>query len=183
MSELDFPAPDRFTTGTVGPPGQRVFYLQVGEGSRVATFRLEKQQVTALADSLASLLTDLADSPEEAPAPTELVEPLIPEWVVGAMGVGYDEVGDRILLAAQELGDPDDSADAADAAKAADAPPGPVPGLADPGTLATARVFLTRAQAAAFVTRARTVVGAGRPPCPFCGRPLDPEGHACPRMN
>lgn len=180
MSELDFPAPDRFTTGTVGPPGQRVFYLQVGEGTRMATFRLEKQQVTALADSLENLLTDLADPPEATAAPADLVEPLVPEWVVGAMGVGYDEVGDRILIAAQELGDP---ADADDATDAPDETPGLVPGLAEPDSPATARVFLTRAQAAAFVTRARTVVGAGRPPCPFCGRPLDPQGHACPRMN
>ena len=27
------------------------------------------------------------------------------------------------------------------------------------------------------------VVSAGRPPCPFCGGPLDPGGHVCPRAN
>lgn len=170
MSDLDFPTPDRFTTGTVGPPGQRVFYLQVGEGGRVATFRLEKQQVMALADSIEGLLTDLADAAEEPAPPLDLVEPIVPEWVVGAMGVGYDESGDRILVAAQELvPEVDEETALAD--------------LADPDAAGTARMFLTRAQAAAFVDHAREVVEAGRPPCPFCGRPLDPAGHACPRMN
>ncbi len=177
MSELDFPTPDLFTTGTVGPPGQRVFYLQVGDSGRVATFRLEKQQVVALADSLEGLLTDLADPTAEAAETGELVQPLIPEWAVGAMGVGYDEAGDRILVAAQELGDAPEPEDT-EAGHAEEEP-----SLADLGDLATARVFLTRAQAAAFVTQARDIVAAGRPPCPFCGRPLDPEGHACPRMN
>ncbi len=27
------------------------------------------------------------------------------------------------------------------------------------------------------------IVAAGRPPCPLCGLPLDPEGHVCPRQN
>jgi uncharacterized repeat protein (TIGR03847 family) len=48
---------------------------------------------------------------------------------------------------------------------------------------ASARFRLTRAQVAAFVTRARELVAAGRPPCPLCGGPLDPDGHVCPRTN
>lgn len=172
MDDLDFRMPDRFTTGTVGDPGQRVFYLQVAEDARVATFRLEKQQVAALAESLEKLLLDIP-VPDEPPGGLELVEPLIPEWIVGAMGIGYDEDDDRILIAAQELrpeGDePDDDVD--DFVGADEDAPG------------TARIMITRAQAAAFVGHARTVVEAGRPPCPFCGRALDPDGHACPRMN
>ncbi|HEY5033265.1 MAG TPA: DUF3090 family protein, partial [Actinomycetes bacterium] len=39
------------------------------------------------------------------------------------------------------------------------------------------------AVARAFAQRAAAVVGAGRPPCPFCGLPLDPTGHLCPRQN
>jgi uncharacterized repeat protein (TIGR03847 family) len=45
------------------------------------------------------------------------------------------------------------------------------------------RVSLTGAGARAFAKRASAVVAAGRPPCPFCGNPLDPEGHVCPRAN
>jgi hypothetical protein len=45
------------------------------------------------------------------------------------------------------------------------------------------RVRLSPAAARAFAKRALAVVGAGRPPCPFCGLPLDPSGHLCPRQN
>jgi uncharacterized repeat protein (TIGR03847 family) len=175
MTELDFREPDRFTAGTTGPPGRRVFYLQVAEGARVATFRLEKQQVAALADSLAELLTDLAE-PEGQPPDTELHEPIVPEWIVGAMGVGYDETDDRILVAAQELQADDD-------AEGADDDPEPAELIAEETEPATARVLLTREQAQAFVLHAREIIEAGRPSCPFCGRPMDPDGHACPRMN
>jgi uncharacterized repeat protein (TIGR03847 family) len=174
MTEHDFRAPDRFTAGTVGEPGQRIFYLQVTEGDRTATFRLEKQQVAALADSIADLLVDLAE-PTDEPADVGLVEPVVPEWVVGALGVGYDDVDDRILIAAQEFQPVDDPEAAEEVGVDALLEPDP--------DLGAARVVLTREQAAAFVHHARSLVEAGRPPCPFCGRPLDPAGHACPRMN
>ena len=45
------------------------------------------------------------------------------------------------------------------------------------------RVRLSGAQARAFVDSAQRVVAAGRPPCPFCGLPLDSGGHVCPRQN
>ena len=44
-------------------------------------------------------------------------------------------------------------------------------------------VRLTPAQARVFATRAASVVSAGRPPCQFCGGPIDPSGHLCPRAN
>jgi len=45
------------------------------------------------------------------------------------------------------------------------------------------RVVLTPAEARAFARRSLALVAAGRAPCPFCGEPLDPEGHICPRAN
>ena len=45
------------------------------------------------------------------------------------------------------------------------------------------RVFLSPGQAKAFADRAERVVSAGRPPCPLCAEPLDPEGHVCVRLN
>ena len=44
-------------------------------------------------------------------------------------------------------------------------------------------VRMPPAMARAFATRAESVVAAGRAPCPFCGGPLDPDGHLCPRAN
>jgi len=45
------------------------------------------------------------------------------------------------------------------------------------------RVRLSAATARSFVERAARVVASGRPPCPLCGQPLDPQGHICPRRN
>ena len=44
-------------------------------------------------------------------------------------------------------------------------------------------VKITAAYARDFVARANALVSAGRPPCPFCLQPLDPQGHICPRAN
>ena len=45
------------------------------------------------------------------------------------------------------------------------------------------RVLMTPGYAESFAKRANTVVAAGRAPCPFCGGPIDPNGHLCPRAN
>ena len=160
--ELD--APIVFTTGTVGEPGHRVFYLQAQGDGLVVSLKLEKQQVGALAEYLSGLLADLP-TVDDAKIPTllDLVAPIVPEWTVGSLAVAWDEVNDRMVLVAEEV--------LAEEEVEAGASP------------ATARFRLTREQVAGFVERARELVAGGRPPCPLCGGPLDPEGHACPRLN
>ena len=153
-----------FTAGTVGPPGQRVFYLQAQGDGVVVTLKCEKQQVGALADYLAGLLADLPTVELEAvPTLLDLVEPIVPEWSVGTLAVAWDDTNDRMVLVAEELLSEEEQETATEVARA--------------------RFLLTRAQVAAFVDRARELVAGGRPPCPLCGGPLDPEGHACPRLN
>ncbi|MDP9453048.1 MAG: DUF3090 family protein [Actinomycetota bacterium] len=165
-SSFDLPEVERFTAGTVGPPGSRVFYLQVTAGGQVVTLRLEKAQVAALAGYLAELLADLpTPSPEEIPEQAELVEPVVAEWVVGQLGVAFDESRDRMVIRADEL--VDDEEEGAVIATAA----------------GSARFALTRPQVAGFVVHAAALVVAGRPPCPLCRRPLDPEGHVCIKTN
>jgi uncharacterized repeat protein (TIGR03847 family) len=160
MSSFDMPSPEVFTTGTVGPPGLRVFYLQACEGDLVVTLRCEKQQVAALAEYFAGLLDDLEPAPYGVTAgDLQLKAPVQEIWTVGPIGVAYDEPGDRIIVVLEELVEED----------------------ADEG--GSVRVALNRGQVSAFVRLARELVSAGRPPCRFCGLPLDPEGHACPRMN
>jgi uncharacterized repeat protein (TIGR03847 family) len=172
VSSFDLPAPDVFTAGTVGPPGQRVFYLQARDGDLIITVRCEKQQVAALADYFDGLLDDLEPAPFAVPdGDLELVEPLVPIWTVGPIGVAYDDPEDRVVVVLEEL--VVEEADDEDA------------GTAEPSTEAndTVRVRLTRAQVSSFVRRSRELVAAGRPPCRFCGLPVDPDGHPCPRMN
>ena len=144
---------DRFTTDAIGPPGQRVFYLQAAAGTTVLTLRLEKQQVAVLAQYLAGLLADLPPVPDP-PTELELLQPFEEAWVVGEIAVAVDEALDRMIVRADEL----------------------------EGERA-ARFVLTRGQVQAFVVRATSLVEAGRPPCPLCGRPIDPEGHMCLKTN
>ena len=139
-------------------PGRRVFYLQAVSGTQVVSLKLEKQQVAALVTYLATLLSDLP-SPGPLPTDLDLVEPVLPEWVVGALGVSYDEATDRVLVQAEELMEEETDEGAI----------GPLPA--------------TREQVAALAARGAEVVSAGRPPCPLCGQPLDPEGHVCVRLN
>ncbi len=162
MSTFDLREPDRFTAGAVGEPGARVFFLQAVEGTQVVSLRLEKQQVGALGQYLQGVLNDLPVVPvTERPSDMDLVEPVVAEWVVGTLGVAYDTEADRIVLQADELVDEDEEDEEA--------------GLA--------RFHLTRAQVVAFCEHADSLVAAGRPPCPICGQPMDPDGHVCPRSN
>ncbi|HVF13832.1 MAG TPA: DUF3090 family protein [Acidimicrobiales bacterium] len=157
-SSFDLGDVDRLTVGTVGAPGQRVFYLQARAGTQVVSLRLEKTQVAALVAYLTAMLSDLP-APGELPDEMDLIEPVVAAWVVGALGVTYDETSDRILVVAEELveeGDEDG---------------------------ASTRILATREQVAALAVHGAEVVAAGRPPCPLCGQPLDPEGHMCVRLN
>lgn len=171
---------DAFTTGAIGQPGQRTFYLQVRKGREVMTFKCEKQQVAVLASSIGRLLEDLP-VPTEAPLPTamELVEPLAPQFVVGQMVLGYDIDIDRFVVQLAELRDSDITTEDEDE----DEGEGENAGLADEADRMTARFTFSRGQARSFSAFADEVVAAGRPSCRFCGGPIDPDGHPCPRMN
>ena len=157
-SSFTLESPDLFTAGTIGPPGQRVFYLQAGREAQVVSLRLEKTQVAALVTYLAGMLADMPPPGDIPSTGMDLIEPVVAEWVVGSLGVSYDEDADRVVLLAEELVEEGEPA-------------------------ARARVTATREQIAALAVQGAEAVAAGRPPCPLCGQPLDPEGHTCPRLN
>ena len=165
--------PDHFTAGAVGPPGQRVFYLQAREAGTLVTLKCEKEQVAALAEYLGGVLARLPAGSETPDDKRELLQPFDPAWPVGSLGVGYDGERDRILVVANERVEQDEEDEERE-------PEPDKPGAVEP---ASARFAITRAQAAAFVARARLLQRAGRPTCPMCGEPKDPAGHVCPRSN
>jgi uncharacterized repeat protein (TIGR03847 family) len=197
-----FDSPDRFVAGTVGQPGNRTFFLQAREGDRIASVVLEKVQVAALAQRLGELLEELRRRGVEAPdtiAPSEvderpLDEPLVEAFRAGTLTIGWDPQNERVVLEAlamtdedeMDADDEDDEEDAEDEDEEDDEER-----LFDALSLADGdtdgpdfvRIRLTTAETAAFVERSLRVVAAGRPPCPICGRPLDPQGHLCPRKN
>jgi uncharacterized repeat protein (TIGR03847 family) len=160
---FEFTEADLVTVGTVGAPGRRVFLLQAIAGDHVATLKVEKQQVAALSQALLERLQDLAVTPYE-PLDLELRPPLEVAWIVGAMGLGYLDTLDRIVLDAVEATPLDEEGEPTEGA-------------------ARARILLTREQAQALAIRAADLVDAGRPPCPWCHHPLDPMGHTCPKTN
>jgi uncharacterized repeat protein (TIGR03847 family) len=160
---FEFTDADVITLGTVGSPGRRVFLLQVQAADNVVTLKLEKQQVAALGDALIERLEDLPVS-GEVPSDVDVQQPLEVAWIVGAMGLGYLDALDRLVLDAVEAVPVDEDGNPTE-------PQGRL------------RVVITREQGRALAIRATRLVHAGRPPCPWCGHPLDPEGHTCPKTN
>jgi uncharacterized repeat protein (TIGR03847 family) len=175
----NFENPDRFVAGTVGQPGNRTFYLQARDANRIVSVVLEKVQVALLAERLTQLLAEVrergANVPLE-PAPADidtapLDEPINETFRVGTMAIVWDGDDESIVVearamnedgeAAEEMADADEDDDGSD----------------------VVRVQLESRKAVAFARRALDVVAAGRPPCPFCGQPLNPEGHICARRN
>jgi uncharacterized repeat protein (TIGR03847 family) len=178
-----FDPPERFVAGTVGPPGQRTFFLQARTGPRVTSVALEKQQVSALAERMEELLDKLVDAPEVAgPIPVvpptaledngPLEQPIVEEFRAGTMTLSWDGEHERVVVevfpVVESTGEETD-----DAEEPAEEP--------EPEEVLV--VHLSAGLARAFTKRALAVVSAGRAPCPFCGSPLDPGGHLCPRAN
>lgn len=199
---FDFGVPDRFVTGTVGQPGHRTFFLQARKGSALVSVVLEKVQVQVLAERLALLLAEVARRGAQVPealAPsdddtTPLGEPLVEAFRVGTLTLGWDPQHEQVVIEAraQEEVDEDDAAgdqDADDEEEDADEeeedeePETLELDDSDPDGPDLVRVRLTPLAARAFVERGLRTVAAGRPPCPFCGQPLEATGHICPRKN
>jgi len=168
VSEIfyEFEEVDTFTTGARGLPGARTFFLQARQGRTRVAVKCEKQQVAAISQYLRRVLNDLPP-PEDRPVPAalELVEPLEQAFVLGPIGLGYDRSSDRLVVQLEEIGELDDDGDDV------------------PGHDGHVRLYVTRGQAAAFCDHADRIIAAGRPDCRWCSRPIDPDGHACPRMN
>lgn len=170
-----FRTPDRFVAGTVGEPGDRVFYLQAVHESRIVSVLLEKQQVQILADRMGLLLDEVHRRfgtvvPEESDVDiSPLVMPVDAEFRVGTMGLGWDSDAESVVVELLAVTDTeldesvvlDDTEDGPDAV----------------------RVFLTPVQAREFAARSELVISAGRAPCPLCGEPIGTDGHVCIRTN
>jgi uncharacterized repeat protein (TIGR03847 family) len=179
---FEYDPPERFVAGTVGEPGSRTFFLQARGSGRVTSVALEKQQVSVLAERVEALLDEVvrrsageadvpALTPDDATDQEPLEVPIDEEFRVGTMALAWDPDAERVVIEAQAMTDEEEE----------DEPPL----ISDDDTEGPPllRVRLTGIAARAFVTRAQAVVAAGRPPCPFCGGPLDADGHVCPRAN
>ena len=178
-----FDPPERFVAGTVGPPGQRTFFLQARSGSRIVSVSLEKQQVQALSERVDELLdevmaNDVSDAmiPAVAPLGLEdsepLEQPIEEEFRAGTMTLSWDPTDERIVIEVFPY------------TEAAVVSPDQVDqDFQEPDPEEVFLVRIPAGVARAFVKRSEQVLEAGRPSCPFCGNPVDPEGHLCVRAN
>lgn len=163
--EIYFQEAERFVAGTVGEPGERAFYLQVRGNRRLLTMSIEKSQVAALAQRVAILIREIRISQpliaislqpiDNAP----LEAPIDEEFVVGEIGISFDDQKSVIEIELVELTEND---------------------AEDPVVVTVA---LTLGQADSFAKRSNSLVAAGRVACPFCGGPVNKSGHLCPRAN
>lgn len=190
--------PDRFVSGTVGQPGERTFFVQARKGSRLTSVVCEKQQVQVLADHLERVLDELGRlSGGDIPIPPPhavardldpLDAPLSEDFRAGTMTIAWDADLQAVQVELFSVTDDDDETGEGFPDPFGEGPEDPFAD-ADPyaaaesasGEMLVAK--LTPAQAREFVARARSLVAAGRPACPFCAQPINPEGHICPRAN
>ena len=172
--EYEFDAVDRITFGALGPPGRRTFYLQATAGLDSVTLLVEKDHVIALSEGTEEIFKS-AGYPEESiewdADSMALEEPVEPAFRVGTMAIGYAEDRDLVLI---ECRPPAEGADDADLEAAPD------PGL---GRGPSARFWITRAQLEALSAYGMIVAAQGRPICPLCRVPMEPEGHQCFASN
>jgi uncharacterized repeat protein (TIGR03847 family) len=161
-----FTHPERCVAGTIGEPGERAFFIQTRSKGRVTSVALEKAQVQAIANRLELIIAEVRKSnplisvesfpQDDAPLETPVDE----EFQVGAISLAWNEQDQLLSLELYEL--EDDEHD-------------------EEGQVLEVNISL--GMAVAFAQRSKALVNAGRLPCPFCGIPIDPRGHLCPRAN
>jgi uncharacterized repeat protein (TIGR03847 family) len=182
----EFDEVDDFSASVIGEPGSRVFFLNARVGSERVTVRCEKQQVKAISMYLRHVLSDLPPPDDRPMIPTGEARgtAVDPVFVLGPIGLGYDRRHDRLLVQLEELLDDDLNDDSSgDDETGGDGEEGGDPAEAEPPDRGHIRFYVTRDQADAFCAHADEIVAAGRATCSWCGNPIDPDGHACPRMN
>jgi uncharacterized repeat protein (TIGR03847 family) len=167
--EIDVDPCEHITADAIGAPGQRVFYMQAFQEARTITVIIEKIQLQSLSVGIEQFLAQLSEkNPDLQEASAEYFEdhmhinpPLEPIFRAGEIGLGYDKERDMVVLVTREIildGD-------------------------DPEEAAVIRFWCSRSQARALARWGVEVVKRGRPLCPQCGQPMEPEGHFCPKKN
>ena len=174
-------AVDRFIVGTVGEPGERTFFLQIISPTSSNCIALEKTQVQALIERLQLMIRELRRnklaSSDQLNQPGirdegQLEDPITEDFRAGVIAISYEQGSQHIDLQIQALSDETFTELVEEGDEDSDEE--------TPDLLIAS---LSIAQVRGFCERASAVVSAGRVPCPFCGIPLNPEGHLCPRAN
>ncbi len=167
--EIDVDPCDHITADAIGSPGQRVFYLQAYQDNRTITVLIEKAQLQSLAIGVEQFLSQISQqNPDLEEASSEFREdqmrinpPVDPLFRAGEIGLAYDKERDRVVVFTKELLTEED----------------------EPDSAAQIRFWASRSQMRKLARWGADVVNRGRPMCPQCGQPMEPEGHFCPKKN
>jgi uncharacterized repeat protein (TIGR03847 family) len=155
---FDFEEVTRVTTGALGEPGKRAFYLQVRTDAELVSLAIEKDQLRALTERLQEVFSRVPVTPAVKLPDMTLEEPVAPIWRVGFMTLTYSQDEKAFEVSLVELVDEGDQP-------------------------ATGHFQASLAQMQALASHAAVLISAGRPPCPMCGGPIDHDGGVCPRLN
>jgi uncharacterized repeat protein (TIGR03847 family) len=171
--QYDFEVVNAIDAESIGPAGKRTFRVRILRGDDSAALWVEKQQLAALGEALPRLLEQLESPDQHASEEPETIsyfpdEPTI-EFKVGRLALGYAAADDRLVLMAHGLEVAEENAEEEE--------------LDDETDATTFTCRFTREQGRQLSTSCADAVAGGRPLCPICHRPIDPEGHFCPRVN
>ena len=159
--KLEFTNTSKLSADAVGEPGRRTFRILADSDSSSAVLWLEKEHLFELAMGIQQLMANLPeDNDADGYIPMEREAPGLTrlEFRIGKLALGHDGSNGLFLIDAYS---PEDAGQDA----------------------ATVRIWMDRDQLERFSEEALQVCAAGRPICPLCDRPIDPAGHACPRVN
>ena len=142
---------------SIGEPGKRTFRIMVSSASSTAAIWLEKEQLFQLGQAIQQMVANLPTERAASSPPTHReATPLTRlEFKLVKLVLGHD--GPKSLFIIEDHDSDDDEA--------------------------MVRVWVDEQQINGFAEEALKLCAAGRPDCPLCARPLDPEGHACARTN
>jgi uncharacterized repeat protein (TIGR03847 family) len=166
---IEFDPVDEIGAGAFGEPGHRVFVIQARKGDALLSVLVEKEQVRLLATEATQFLDRIAEEEPEGDlsVPEVAVTEAEPLFRARLIGIGYDPERQLVLIELRETAVDDD-----------ETPPPPDESLGH-----VARLYATREQVRAMARHGELAVDAGRPTCPLCDFPMDPDGHICPRWN
>ena len=163
--EIDLNPLEHITVDAIGKPGSRVFYIQGWRKTdpQPVTIIIEKVQLQSLALGVDQMLDELAkQKPELGVVDSGFDEdkmhispPVDPLFAAGELGLGYDADHDKIVI------------------------------LVPRGDHGRRRPRASRRGALCVHALADSPIGRlergsgdrGRPICPQCGQPMEPEGH------
>jgi len=169
--EIDLNPLEHITVDAIGQPGNRVFYIQGWRETdpQAVTIIIEKVQLQSLSLGAEQILAELIKQKPDLTLPLVEVDPekmrisppVDPLFRAGEIGLGYDADRDLVVIMAREVvldgGDPEEAAEV--------------------------RFWCTRLQIQRLSEWSKDVINRGRPLCPQCGQPMEPEGHFCPKKN